>query len=160
MNLNDINEFQLTAILESVAPVFTGSAGKRMKLLRMKAKLDQSQLGELLGVGAKTICGAENGARSQRNPISMSKLISVFGVRGVVYILSGKYSQGFEEQSRKIHSEYWNSKHAPQGYRVKHSERPHLAIGRSKHDLVIENKNLMEEIHRLKGKKSNSGGKD
>lgn len=117
--LIDINEFQLAAILENVAPVFTGNAGKRMKLLRMERKLDQSQLAGLLGVGAKTVCGAENGARAQRNPISMTGLISVFGIRGVVFILSGRYSQEFEERALAIRQNYWLTKHAPQGNRNK-----------------------------------------
>lgn len=157
---DDINEFQLAAILENVAPVFTGQAGKRMKLLRMALKLDQRQLAALLGVGHKTVCGAENGARAQRNPIPMQKFLATFGVRGVVYVLNGKYAQAFEERAKFIHAEYWQSKHASQGYRVKHADRPHLSIKVSKHDLLLENKLLTDEIQQLREKKAGKKGED
>lgn len=160
LGLNDINEFQLTALLESVAPVFTGQAGKRMKLMRMEKKLDQAQLAKLLGVGPKTICGAENGTQTQRNPILLTKLLAVFDVRRAVFILTGKYSSEFEASAKKIHSEYWDTKHGPQGYRLPHAHRPHLRIAASKHDLILEVNRLRDELQQTQGKNSDKKGED
>jgi len=160
LGLGDINEFQLQAMFENAAPVFNGVAGKRLKLMRMERKLDQAQLAELLGVNQKTICGAENGTRTQRNPIPILRLLGVFGTRRTVFILSGQYSGEFAASENKIRAAYWESKHAPQGYRVKHQDRPHLSIQESKHDLLMKVKRLMEENQQLKSKKDEKPGKD
>jgi DNA-binding XRE family transcriptional regulator len=116
LHKEDINELQLAALLANVTPVFRNGAGGRLAYMRMMLKMDQRQLGKLLGVSQRVICALEKGQAVARTPISFESMVGIFGLRGVLYILCEMYKAQFA--GKPVHAEYWKFKNAPKGDRT------------------------------------------
>lgn len=90
------------------APIFTKEMGDRMRLMRMRIFLDQSQLGEKLGIGATSVCQLEQGnIRVPRTPFTVAKLREVFGDT-TGFILYGTNAERFNRGA--ISSQFWHTK--------------------------------------------------
>ena len=157
--MEEINYIQIEALFKTLTPVFTGEARFRFKNLRMAILLDQGQLAKALRVGVATITNIENGARCPRNPITMERLISVFGLRGTVHVLTGMYVA--EHEDPNVWGRYWNFKNSFMGNRKPYAERPETRYRDiSKLGLIDEVDNLRKLVKSLQFKKAAKAEKD
>lgn len=96
-----------------VTPLWDFEMGQRLKLMRMMLHLDQTRLGDYLGVSQKTISDIENG-RTRLAPFSVGRLEGMFGDR-VGYILLNSSPERFSPTT--IVTKYWATKNAAKGDR-------------------------------------------
>ncbi len=103
-----------------LTPIWDKEMGERLTIARMKMHLDQTQLGEKLGVTQTTISKIETGRIGvSRKGITLAKLIEVFDA-DVDYILLGTNSDA--TPTAYIHRVYsWKKKHP--GQEVPHKLR-------------------------------------
>jgi transcriptional regulator with XRE-family HTH domain len=147
LHKEDINELQLAALLANVTPVFRNGAGDRLAYMRMMLKMDQRQLGKLLGVSQRVISSIEKGQLVARTPISFESLVGIFGLRGVLYILCEMYKGQFG--GRDVHTPYWQFKNAPKGDRKPFMSRRY-GLAQEKRKNVLESEILELEQKREK----------
>lgn len=149
LHKEDINEVQLAALVANVTPVFKNGAGGRLAYMRMMLKMDQRQLGKLLGVSQRVICALEKGQAVARTPISFESLVGIFGLPGVLYILCEMYKGRFA--GKPVHAEYWKAKNAPKGDRTPfRSRRYGQALEVRKNVLESEIRELEQQRDALK----------
>lgn len=98
-----------------VTPLWTREMGERLKLMRMSLFLDQTALGQYLGVSQKVISEIETGRRREPARILLSHLETMFGDK-LGYVLFGSAPERFN--SRFIVYKYWELKRANQGNRL------------------------------------------
>lgn len=113
-------------IMETVAPIFDREMGGRLKCVRMSLLLDQTQLGEKLGVTQQMIAKLELGqTKISRIPIPLIRFYLVFGC-AVHHILFGidKHLFNYEQ----INAKYWREKDRRKGN--KSARRPTNAFRR------------------------------
>lgn len=141
---------QLKDLLAICTPMFTPEMGQRMSTMRMHLKLDQKQLGDLLGVSRSVISHIERGDKT-RHVFSASKLIDVFGIKASSYIFFKMFEDSYLENTKNIHTEYWKTKHKAKGNRIPWYERDTAPV------LEMKKNTLKAEIEELKTEKENLG---
>lgn len=113
---------------ESCTPIFDAATGRRLRMMRMKILMDQSELGEALGLSQKTISHLENGMLpiSRVGP-SVSKYREVFGTHTDYVLLgTGAAQYNFDtimsrfddrrKTGRKSKSPHWTARALREGY--------------------------------------------
>lgn len=95
-------------LFENLTPIFTPDMGQRMKLVRAKMKMSQTEFAEKLGISQKGVSQLERGnLRVMQRPVSVKVLQTVVG-KELFFVIKGAGMERFSQQF--IWSEYWKSR--------------------------------------------------
>lgn len=97
-----------------VTPLWDLEMGQRLRLMRMMLLLDQTALGNFLGLSQRRVSDIENG-HMRLVPVTIARLEAVFGDR-VGYILLNSAPERFSPTH--IYTKYLETKRAPMGDRI------------------------------------------
>jgi transcriptional regulator with XRE-family HTH domain len=91
-----------------LTPIFDEEIGYRMSIARMRMRMDQAELGRLLGVSQQVISKLEQGKiRVPERPFNYARFHAIFGAM-TSYILSGAGREKYE--TGNVKHEYWKHK--------------------------------------------------
>lgn len=106
---------------EVTTPIFTPDMGSRLRIVRMKKKWSQAQMGDALGISQQQVGRLEAGRiQTMENPFSTAVLKRVLESH-TAFVLFGSNPERYIIPA--IKAAYWADKNAPKGNRTNHGHQ-------------------------------------